>query len=59
MICQQLVLPLNASQREEIKKFAAKQVNVIIQSCNNAECYAALEKIKAAIPIHYQCLINW
>ena len=42
------LLPSNASQREEIKKFAANQVNVIIQSCNNAEYYAALEKMEAA-----------
>ena len=41
------LLPSNASQREEIKKFAASQVNVIIQSCNNAEYYAALEKMEA------------
>ena len=42
------LLPSNTSQQEEIKKFAANQVNVIIQSCNNAEYYAALEKMKAA-----------
>ena len=41
-------LPSEASLREEIKKFAANKVNVIIQSCNNAEYYAALEKMEAA-----------
>ena len=42
------LLPLNASQQREIEMFATNQVNVIIQSCNSAEYYAALEKMKAA-----------
>ena len=42
------LLPSDARQRKKIKKFAAKQVKVIIQSCNNAEYYAALERMKPA-----------
>ena len=38
----------DASQQEEIKNFATNQVNIIIQSCNNAEYYAALERMKPA-----------
>ena len=43
-----LPVPSDASQQEKIRKFAADHVNVIIQSCNNAEYYAALEKMEAA-----------
>ena len=43
-----LPVPLDAKLQKEIKKFAAKHVNVIIQTCNRAEYYAALEKMKAA-----------
>ena len=42
------LLPLDASQQEKIKMFVANKVIVIIQSCNTAEYYAALEKMKAA-----------
>ena len=42
------LLPSDASQQEKIKMFALNQVIVIIQSCNTAEYYAALEKMKAA-----------
>ena len=38
---------LDANQQEEFRKFAADEVSVVIQSCNEAEYYAALEKIKA------------
>ena len=33
-------------QEQEIKDFAAKNVQVVIQTCNEAEYYAVLEKVK-------------
>ena len=43
-----LPAPSDAKLQKEIKKFAAKHVTVIIQTCNRAEYYTALEKMKAA-----------
>ena len=43
-----LPVPSDAKWQKEIKEFATKHVNVIIQTCNRAEYYAALEKMKAA-----------
>ena len=41
---QPLPLPIEESERKAVKVFATK-VKLVIQTCNNPEYYAALEKL--------------
>ena len=41
-----LKVPSQEEQKQAIKEFAANEVEVVIQTCNKAEYYAALEKVE-------------